>query len=506
MKLKRFFIEYRVLQDLEIYFGPSLKESKAFTDSPAYNLDFLVGVNGTGKSTVLRILFELLRLLERQAAINFPFELEYELEKVGLFKTIFISNRYQDLEKETIEYKQTPEVWEIDNNGNYNLIQLSSDILPDLVIAFTTGSESNWSTIDETNLDYITSPLPSLSPLDLAIGELPGKPLTPIDEEDDTSTTESKCIFISSSEIPLITLCGLLTDLVKPDKPLSKVREASKIKKLSGFSLKFRKPNSKTQDWEKVEELAKLTPKCLRIGTDYQLIFDLSDANLPHRLIETYYSGFELFKTLSQLAKPDKNGQTVLQSVNLFLERPMSDHPETDLDIPLLHLLDWLSDGEKSFLGRMCLLTLLETDEALILLDEPEVHFNDFWKRQIVYLLDTTLKKRHSHILISTHSSITLTDVPKENIMVLDRNGNYTNKSLKPSMNTFAADPSDIMVHVFGSPYPSGELSINRVEDELANKLKRSTEERKEALENLKDVVASGYWSFLIRQELQSLK
>nr|WP_277620406.1 AAA family ATPase [Rippkaea orientalis] len=169
-------------------------------------------------------------------------------------------------------------------------------------------------------------------------------------------------------------------------------------------------------------------------------------------------------------------------------------------------MLDWLSDGEKSFLGRMCLLTLLETDEALILLDEPEVHFNDFWKRQIVNLIDINLKNRQSHILISTHSSITLTDVPKENIMVLDRNGNYTNKSLKPSMNTFAADPSDIMVHVFGSPYPSGELSINRLENELENKFNRSPQERKETLENLKDVVASGYWRFVIRQELQTLK
>ena len=504
MKLKRFFIEYRVLQDLEIFFGPSLKDSKAFPDSTAYNLDFLVGVNGTGKSTVLRILFELFRLLESNEAINFAFELEYEIEKNGQPRNIKISNRYQDLDNETIEYKQTPDVEEIDSDGKYNKIQLSSNILPDLIIAYTTGNETNWLTLEDNNLDYITASLPSSSPVDLAIQELPGKPQILI-EEDDTSNIESKCMFISSHDIPLITLCGLLTDLSKPKQQLSEILQASKINKLSGFSLKFRKANSKFQDWEKVEELAKLTSQRLRIGTDYQLIFELSDLNLPKSLIENYYSGFELFKILSQLSRPDQNGQTVLQSVNLFLERSISDHPETELDKPLLHLLDWLSDGEKSFLGRMCLLTLLETNEALILLDEPEVHFNDFWKRQIVNLIDITLKNRHSHILISTHSSITLTDVPKDNIMVLDRNGNYTNKSLKPSMNTFAADPSDIMVHVFGSPYPSGELSINKVETEL-EKQHPSKEERKEALENLKNVVASGYWRFLIRQELQTLK
>jgi len=42
-----------------------------------------------------------------------------------------------------------------------------------------------------------------------------------------------------------------------------------------------------------------------------------------------------------------------------------------------------LSDGERSFLGRLCLMPLLRDSEALVLLDEPEVHFkttgNDTW-------------------------------------------------------------------------------------------------------------------------------
>jgi hypothetical protein len=125
--------------------------------------------------------------------------------------------------------------------------------------------------------------------MEFAIQELPGKPQIMI-EEDDTSTIESKCLFISSNDISLLTLCGLLTHLAKDNQRLSKILEACKISKLSGFSLKFCKLNSKSQDWKKVEELAKLASKCLRIGTDYQLIFDLSDFNLPNRLIETYYS------------------------------------------------------------------------------------------------------------------------------------------------------------------------------------------------------------------------
>ncbi len=63
-----------------------------------------------------------------------------------------------------------------------------------------------------------------------------------------------------------------------------------------------------------------------------------------------------------------------------------------DLDIALRKtepddclLFDELSDGEQMFLFRMALFHLLEGyDDALLLLDEPETHFNDKWKREIV--------------------------------------------------------------------------------------------------------------------------
>jgi hypothetical protein len=100
-----------------------------------------------------------------------------------------------------------------------------------------------------------------------------------------------------------------------------------------------------------------------------------------------------------------------------------------------------------------------------------------------------------------------LTDVPREDIVVLDRNGNYTNTSFTPGLRTFGADPSDIMVHVFGAPHSAGALSVQRIEQELDNSSNRSPRERREILEELLNkVVAQGYWSYLIRQELQAMK
>ena len=171
-----------------------------------------------------------------------------------------------------------------------------------------------------------------------------------------------------------------------------------------------------------------------------------------------------------------------------------------------MHLFEWLSDGEQSFLGRLCLFSLLGETEALILLDEPEVHFNDYWKRQIVRLLDQSLEGRHSHVLISTHSSITLTDVPSEDIVVLDRGINYTSHSFKPRMQTFAADPSDIMVHVFGAPQAAGAQSVARIQQVLTPSSGQDPQDRQKELKHLLNQVGPGYWSYRIRRELQGIE
>jgi energy-coupling factor transporter ATP-binding protein EcfA2 len=71
------------------------------------------------------------------------------------------------------------------------------------------------------------------------------------------------------------------------------------------------------------------------------------------------------------------------------------------------------SDGEQMLLGRMAILLLLRGQEnSLLLLDEPETHFNDAWKRQIIDMVDDgILKATAVQVLVSTHTSLTLTDV-----------------------------------------------------------------------------------------------
>jgi len=72
-------------------------------------------------------------------------------------------------------------------------------------------------------------------------------------------------------------------------------------------------------------------------------------------------------------------------------------------------------------------------------------------------------------------------------------------------MKTFAADPSDIMVHVFGAPQAAGAQSVKTIQDALQETPSQSPPDRREVLSRLRDQVAPGYWSYRIRRELENL-
>lgn len=220
----------------------------------------------------------------------------------------------------------------------------------------------------------------------------------------------------------------------------------------------------------------------------------------------------QLFRTLVYLTTPRENDEPILREVNLFIERSHTEPFTASVMGSPLHLLDWFSDGEKSFLGRLCLLSLLSNNEALILLDEPEVHFNDYWKRQLVAMIDDALGGQRSHILMTTHSSITLSDVFNRDIWILKRNNDHTNEVLKPNLSTLGADPSDIVVYVFGAESATGAQSTTYIEREIRriSSIERESAYetrrwKREQLEQLLRQVGPSHWRFFIRREIHAL-
>ena len=545
MRLRSIYLDdYRILNEFSLHFVSSPQEDILETSAAHhYSLDLLVGINGTGKSTLLRAIAEIFRRLHTTSGIPFGFEISYELHDRHTDGTTLVT--ISNLDKEQPPQPLKGGYLRLQHNEIEEPLkeaaQISKDYLPPLIVAFTTGDESDWELPKEKEEETSsTSQTPGRDTPDIKaelvkwfLSEIPGEPVE--EQEQGPSTIETdNFLFIKEGYLPLVILCSLLDDMNRSQQSgeatkrrrshLRKVLEACNIKALRGFSLKFRmnKDALLNADYRFIRELASFA-QTIQTGSDYLLTFDLAEVDL-WKLVTLRGDSLTLFRDLVRLSERQNSSDPILREVNLFLERTYKkkedqeeeeDSEQGAVSSPL-HLLKWFSDGERSFLGRLCLLSLLGSSqqEALVLLDEPEVHFNDYWKRQLVSMIDSTLGEQYSHVLMTTHSSITLSDVLNRDIWVLRRNANHTKSATPPALRTLGADPSDIMVYVFDAEKATGAHSTALIQRKLAKiaDLGQGSEDdeikakKREELEALLKLVGPSDLRFLIRRELHAVE
>lgn len=216
---------------------------------------------------------------------------------------------------------------------------------------------------------------------------------------------------------------------------------------------------------------------------------------LLHLLGGESATSFELFERLLTLRDAE-----LFEDVQLRMRRtPASDAASTTAsDVGVLRYEE-MSDGEQMFLGRMALFHLLKgQQDALLLLDEPETHFNDKWKREIVDIIDDAIGDTANDVLISTHSAIVLSDVFNDEIVMVQKTseGSTVGSVNEP---TFATDPSALMMTVFGADDSIGK----RAQEFIEGKLRQATGTPAEIadLELLIARMGSGFY----RSELRTL-
>jgi ABC-type multidrug transport system ATPase subunit len=84
-----------------------------------------------------------------------------------------------------------------------------------------------------------------------------------------------------------------------------------------------------------------------------------------------------------------------------------------------------LSHGEKSIYGLLVNLYFKiqnsNSDNILICLDEPDLSLHPQWQKRILSEIISNIKNKKIHIVLTTHSPFLLSDLPKENIIFLDK-------------------------------------------------------------------------------------
>ncbi|MBK7994863.1 MAG: hypothetical protein IPK14_16200 [Blastocatellia bacterium] len=94
----------------------------------------------------------------------------------------------------------------------------------------------------------------------------------------------------------------------------------------------------------------------------------------------------------------------------------------------------------------------------MLLLDEPETHFNDLWKREISDIIDESLGQSTCNAVITTHSSIALTDVFDNEISLLKKSPmDSIISKIDTPIRSFGASPNEIMRDIFDAPETVGQ-------------------------------------------------
>ncbi|MCA9994254.1 MAG: AAA family ATPase [Anaerolineales bacterium] len=474
----------------------------------ACSIRFLVGPNGVGKTNLLRFLADIFLALEENyrghrgdsPAYSVPYRLIYQLHG----ETITIRSNGEG--RSGVRFTLNGEARE---EGD---IPARDRILPQTLMVFTSGDPAPWQSLfsplilpetdpdelddfDDETLRREEEQVPQLMDADELIRtsqQVVPSDSTPEDELSQRSPRRS--YFTRQEQLPFALLAALLHHQAHPensDSPFIDILADVNVRLIS-FTLRYL-PNvwalypSQRRLLRRLFDLATIT---VQEGDEQVWVFDLNEikpetgqTTLANLSDDPLHEPFQFFQALVEMAQ-----KGIFNGLDMVVNyRP----PGRAEDERRTLLTQHLSDGELAFLSRMALIYLLRDDECLFFLDEPETHFNDDWKRNLVDSIERALQQTNSEVILTSHASIVLTDAFSDEIILLTHDGQEPIVPL-----TFAAEQGEPLRMVFGSERSVGRRAMRRVEAAIAS---GSAEE----LERLLQQVGPGYYRFQIVKELQ---
>lgn len=216
-----------------------------------------------------------------------------------------------------------------------------------------------------------------------------------------------------------------------------------------------------------------------------------------------FYSSLECFQFFSLLYELNNNfvsdatKKEVYQSKGVYTDwkLPTAFHKED-----IFHFLDFyitkeikkgevkdlllrsFSDGEHQFIHTMGICLLLKDRRAILLLDEPETHFNPSWRAKFVKILNDSITAGKpkdvpngdfnihllKDVLLTSHSPFIISDCLPDNVIFFDKERLKTeNRALKASelgVNTYGTSEEIILDRLFDYRQSIGDLSFSELE------------------------------------------
>lgn len=144
-------------------------------------------------------------------------------------------------------------------------------------------------------------------------------------------------------------------------------------------------------------------------------------------------------------------------------------------------LLKELSDGEHQLLHSLGLCVLFRDTNCLLLLDEPETHFNPNWRASFITRLRQCLPDQRDvgqEMLITTHTPFLISDSKPDKVLVFSKDETTGVVSINhPDYNTLGASINKITMNTFGKRETIGGYAQALLED-LRRRFEAGEEDR----------------------------
>ncbi|PIH03104.1 hypothetical protein CS538_14665 [Clostridium combesii] len=121
----------------------------------------------------------------------------------------------------------------------------------------------------------------------------------------------------------------------------------------------------------------------------------------------------------------------------------------------VVYPMKYMSTGEKMILGRLFFILNNIENDSILIIEEPEVHLNYLWVKHLISIFILLLKGYSSHLILSSHNYSFINNLFSSQILIL-----YRESVKQPMINTLLADESTIV-----DMLSEGKIKDNYIEE-----------------------------------------
>jgi len=180
-------------------------------------------------------------------------------------------------------------------------------------------------------------------------------------------------------------------------------------------------------------------------------------------------------------------------------------------------LLRSFSDGEHQFIHSMGICLLLKNRRSILLLDEPETHFNPSWRAKFIKILNDSISAGNpkglpngdfnvhllKDVLLTSHSPFIISDCLPDNVVLFDKDENGKTTAKKASelgIDTYGTSVNLLTNRIFKNKETIGAYAISK----LAEFKKRfdDSEQTEELIEELNNEFGDSIEKLMLIKEV----